>query len=224
MSFAIAAILDEWKYAYMIMIFALTSIAATTTLSSYQQPQISLPLQTATSSIADVPFYSQFKDIASAKWQKVGCGITSLAMIVDYYSTELISVNTMLAQGISAGAYQQNAGWTYAGLISVARKYGLTGSSYDLGKSSAGEAFEQLKKSLSDGPLIASVHYKFDPASTIPHLVVINGIKGDTIYYNDPAAKSGEKQISSADFLKAWKKRFIVVRPVKSNLLTLARA
>ena len=221
---AIAHTKHLWNYAEMIMIFALTSITATTTLSSYQQPQISRPLvgPPATTTVPDVPFYSQFKDIASSKWQKVGCGITSLAMIVDYYSSEEISVNTMLAQGISAGAYQQNAGWTYAGLISVAKKYGLNGNSYDLGKSSTNDAFDQLKNALADGPLIASVHYKFDPKSSIPHLVVIDGIDGDTMYYNDPAAKSGEKQISTTDFLKGWKKRFIVVRPAKNNTLALA--
>ena len=205
------------------MIFALTTLAASTTLTNYQQPQINRTKgdAVATSSIPEVPFYSQFRDIISAKWQKIGCGITSLAMIVDYYSSDAISVNTMLSQGISAGAYQQNAGWTYAGLIAVAKKYGLSGNSYDLGKSSTDDAFDQLKDALKDGPLIASVHYKFDPKSSIPHLVVIDGIEGDTLYYNDPAAKSGERQISTADFLKAWKKRFIVVRPTKSSTLAL---
>jgi ABC-type bacteriocin/lantibiotic exporter with double-glycine peptidase domain len=61
------------------------------------------------------------------------------------------------------------------------------------------------------------VHYKFDPKSTIPHLVVINGIKDNTLYYNDPAAKTGEKQISVTDFLRGWKQRFIVLRPLNTD-------
>ena len=98
-------------------------------------------------------------------------------------------------------------------MIEVAQKYGLEGNGYDLGNSSSKNALAKLKTSLADGPVIASVHYKFDPKSAIPHLVVIDGIDENTVYYNDPAAKSGEKQIATTDFLKGWKQRFIVIRP-----------
>ncbi len=197
-------------------ILILALIASSLTVS---HPALAATTQTivATSSIPAVPFYSQFKNITSPVWQKVGCGVTSLAMVIDYYKPA-VSVDTLLKQGVAAGAYLQKAGWTYAGLISLGKKYGLTGSSYDLANSSTGAAFSQLKGSLKDGPVIVSVHYKFDPKSTIPHLVVINGIDGDTLYYNDPAAKTGDKTISTAEFLKGWKKRFIVMRPTKENL------
>jgi ABC-type bacteriocin/lantibiotic exporter with double-glycine peptidase domain len=163
-----------------------------------------------------VPFSSQFTDISSPKWQKVGCGITSLAMLIDFYKPA-VSVDTLLTQGIAEGAYSQNAGWIYQGLISLGGKYGLSGKSYDLGNLNSKTAFSQFKTYLADGPVMASVHYKFDPKSTIPHLVVIDAIKGDVLYYNDPAAKIGEKQISTADFIKAWKKRFIVLRPTQKS-------
>ena len=65
---------------------------------------------------------------------------------------------------------------------------------------------------------MASVHYKFDPRSSIPHLVVIDGIKDNVVYYNDPAAKIGQKQISVIDFQKAWKKKYIVIRPVEKEV------
>jgi predicted double-glycine peptidase len=171
----------------------------------------------ATTSIPDVPFYSQFKDITSPTWQKVGCGVTSLAMVIDYYTPAAVLVNTLLKQGIAAGAYEPNAGWTYKGLIDLSNKYGLNGASYDLATLSTAAAFAQFSEYLKDGPVIVSVHYKFDPKSTIPHLVVINGIVGNTLYYNDPAAKTGEEQISTANFLKGWKKRFIVIRPTKES-------
>lgn len=167
-----------------------------------------------------VPFYSQFKDISSHSWKKVGCGITDIAMVIDYY-TDAVPVDTLLQQGIDAGAYLSNAGWTYKGLIYVAKKYGLDGTSYDFGKLSSKIAFEKFTTHLKDGPVIASVHYKFDPKSSIPHLVVITGIKGDMLYYNDPAAKEGNKQISTADFLTAWKKRYIVIRPIEGKITAL---
>lgn len=181
-------------------------------------PPISIPV-----SVANVPFYSQFKDIQSLSWQKVGCGVASLAMVIDFYKPEAVSVNTLLGQAVSSGAYDQNAGWTHKGLVLLAKKYGLGGNAYDLSGSGTQAAFTQFKSYLKDGPVIVSVHYKFDPKSTIPHLVVIDGVYKDVIYYNDPASKAGEKQISTADFLKGWKQRFIVIRPVKENT-TLALA
>lgn len=225
MKFALAHTGHIWNDVPMIMFFAVpVAVPHTEMYALVQQiqiPAVQKPEPAATAAIPDVPFYSQFKDITSAKWQKVGCGVASLAMIIDFYEPDAVSANTLLKQGIAAGAYLQNAGWTYAGLIKLSKKYGLDGNSYDLGKSTSDDAFTQFKKYLKAGPLIASVHYKFDPKSTIPHLVVITGINGDTLSYNDPAAKTGDKQISTADFLKAWKKRFIVIRPVKSVLSLL---
>jgi uncharacterized protein YvpB len=176
----------------------------------------------ATSTIPDVPSYSQFKDIISARWQKVGCGITSLAMIIDYYSPSAVTVNTLLKQGIAAGAYDYSAGWIYQGLIDLSRQYGLNGNYHDLTTQSSSVALDSLKKIVKDGPAILSVHYKFDPKSTIPHLVVIDGIDAKYVYYNDPAAPRGVKQIAIADFLKGWKKKVIVIRP-KSTTVVLTR-
>jgi ABC-type bacteriocin/lantibiotic exporter with double-glycine peptidase domain len=172
--------------------------------------------------IPDVPFYSQFKDITSVKWQKVGCGVASLAMVIDYYTPTIVSVNKLLSEAVASGAYQNNAGWTHQGLVSLSKKYGLDGKAYDLSKLSSANAFSQFSNLLKNGPIIVSVHYKFDVKSTIPHLVVIDGIRDDVVYYNDPAAKSGEKTISVDDFKNGWKKRFIVIRPVKNNSLAIA--
>jgi uncharacterized protein YvpB len=184
--------------------------------------QIALSAQSST--ITVVPFYSQFTDIQSPKWQKVGCGVTSLAMLIDFYKPDTVSVNTLLKQGIAAGAYDPKGGWITAGLIQLAKQYGLTGTRYDLSKTDTQTALAKLKDVLADGPAMLSVHYKFDPKSTIPHLVVVNAISDGVAYYNDPAAKSGGKQISVADLLKGWKKTMLVIRPANAdpaNLLTL---
>jgi len=163
--------------------------------------------------IPEVPFYSQFKDIVSPKWKKVSCGIASLAMVIDYYGTDEISANDLLKEGIEDGAYISNAGWSHRGLVLLSEKHGMKGETYDLSNETRREAFEFFVRQLKDGPAIVSVHYKMEPDNPIPHLVVINGFDGDTIYYNDPAAKTPAKEISKQDFLKTWKKRFIVIRP-----------
>ena len=167
--------------------------------------------------IPTVPFYSQFKDIESAHWQKVSCGIASLAMLIDFYEPGNVLPQKLLIEGINSGAYIKDAGWSHQGLINLAAKHGLVGTPYYLSSSDNKTAFAEFKKMLKDGPIMVSIHYKFDPKSTIPHLVIINGIDGDTIYYNDPAAKAGAKTIAVADFLKGWKKRFIVFRPAKKD-------
>ncbi len=163
--------------------------------------------------IPTVPFYSQFKDIHNNTWQKVGCGITSLAMVIDYYSNDKISVDTLLKQGVASGAYNQTYGWIHNGLITVSKEYGMKGKSYDVSSETKDKSFSTLQSYLADGPVIVSVHYKFDPKNSVPHLVVLDGYKNGVIYYNDPAAKIGQKTISQADFQKAWKKKFIVIRP-----------
>jgi ABC-type bacteriocin/lantibiotic exporter with double-glycine peptidase domain len=166
--------------------------------------------------VPDVPFYSQFVDITSHEWQKKSCGIASLAMLINYYKPKAIGINDLLIKAISSGAYDPNAGWIHNKLISLSTKYGLDGKTYDFSASSNASALASITTLLKDGPVMASVHYKFDPKSTIPHLVVIDAVRGDVVYYNDPAANMGKKQISSVDFMKGWKKRLIVIRPVKS--------
>lgn len=164
--------------------------------------------------VPDVPFYSQFRDISAVGWQKLGCGIADLAMLIEFYHPGTVSVDTLLKEGVADGAYVKNAGWSHKGLAELGRKYGLAGESYDLSNLTKDAAFEALGTFLKEGPVIASVHYKFEPGNPIPHLAVITGMDGDTIYYNDPAAQSGGTEISVANFKAAWKKRFIVLRPV----------
>ncbi len=182
------------------------ALAQTTTVARSETVQ-------PASKVALVPFYSQFKNISSSKWQKVGCGITDLAMIIDYYGPAPASVDKLLSEGIALGAYDNNAGWSYSGLISVAKKYGLTGTWYNVAGSGKTASLSKIEKAVADGPVIASVHYKFEPTNPIPHLVVITGIKDGYVYYNDPAAKTGNGKITTDTFYKAWKGRYIVIRP-----------
>jgi len=163
--------------------------------------------------IPPVPFYSQFENISLPFWRGKSCGVTDLAMLINYYEPGTTTPDTVLALALADKAYIDNIGWTYAGLIDVAKEYGLEGAAYDLGNLSTQEAFAKFKIALQSGPVIASIHYKFDPKSIIPHLVVITSVQGDTMYYNDPAADKGEKEILVENFLKGWKKRYVVIRP-----------
>lgn len=204
----------------MFFTLPIDTVPNTALVSQYVGPlalETATRMPVATSTIPDVPFFSQFKDIVSPSWQKVGCGVASLAMIINYFEPDTVSVNTLLKQGIASGAYLKDAGWIHKGLIDLSKKYELDGKSYDLSKLSSKVALAAFSNQLKDGPLIASVHYKFEPKNPIPHLVVINAIENGLVYYNDPAAKTGGKTISVVDFLKNWKKKFIAIRPVKTT-------
>lgn len=168
------------------------------------------PAKKLTSGVFTVPFYSQLTDITAPSWKKVGCGITSLAMLIEYYYPNKIeSVDTLLSEGIAAGAYDDAVGWSYSGLIGVAKKYGLSGSTHDYKGSTMEIAFAALLRDLDEGPIMASVHYTFQPTNPIPHLVIVNGITNGRVYYNDPATNTGGESISVEQFKSAWKKRYV---------------
>ncbi len=176
--------------------------------------QTSLESEKKSGTRLEVPFYSQLKDISDPKWQKLGCGVTSLAMIIEYFEPGSISsIDTILKEGINAGAYLNGAGWIHQGLVDLSKQYGFNGQPFDLSGQNMDSSFAHISKSLEDGPVIASVYYTFDPKNPIPHLVVLNSVSDGKVYYNDPAEKSGGNTLSISEFKRGWKKRYITIRP-----------
>ncbi len=173
-----------------------------------------LPFQMQNKSVFTVPFYSQFTDISSPSWQKVGCGIASVAMLISFYENEEISVDDLLKKGIAANAFLSDAGWIHSGLINLSHEFGLDGESKSMANLSMGGAFSKLTTELEKGPVMASVRYKFEPTNPIPHLVVVNGVHDGKVFYNDPAESSAGGSVSIDKFKKAWKKRYITIRPI----------
>jgi len=170
--------------------------------------------EAASVSYHPVPFYSQFYDISDPTWQKVGCGIASIAMVIGYHTNEPMDVEALLAKGRAAGAFLPQAGWTHAGLIDLARPYGLTGGSHSLAHLRPSTALAELAAVVAEAPVLVSVHYTFEPTNPIPHLVVVTGVDETTVYYSDPAEPTGVGEISIEKFLPAWKQRYIRIVPV----------
>jgi predicted double-glycine peptidase len=135
-------------------------------------------------------------------------------MLIGYHEAAPMDVDTLLAEGIAAGSFLPTAGWTHAGLIDLARPYGLTGASHSLAHQSVDDALATLRQVVGEAPVMASVHYTFEPTNPIPHLVVVTGIDDTTVYYNDPAEPTGEGAISIEKFQRAWKQRYISIVPV----------
>jgi uncharacterized protein YvpB len=170
-----------------------------------------------TNTHVDVPLYSQIADISSAEWKQKGCGVTDVAMIIDFYKPHTTSVDKVLEEAIKDGAYQKNVGWKHDGLAALASKYDMVGRTFDLSKLKRQEAFDQFKNVITEGPAIASIHRGFNPKSSFGHLVVVTGFDDDFIYYNDPGKHDGIRKVSVEDFKKGWKQRLIVIRPIESK-------
>jgi predicted double-glycine peptidase len=162
---------------------------------------------------SNVPFYSQFQDISLVEWQKLGCGVASLAMVVNYYKPDSASVMALLNQGIASGAYQDGVGWKHRELAALTNDYGLSNQVHDFYKLSNEAAFDKFLELLKDGPVIVSIHNKFDPRATLGHIVVATGYENGYVIYNDPTY-GPEKRISLDCFLNGWKRRLIVVRGI----------
>lgn len=161
----------------------------------------------------DVPLYSQISDISSPNWKMKGCGVANVAMIVEFYKPNTTSVQKVLEEGIASGAYVKDVGWNHAGLAGLAKKHGLIGETYNFSSSDKETAFDKFQNILKEGPVIASIHRRFDPKNSNGHMVVVTGADEDFIYYNDPGKREGIRKVSVADFKKGWKGGLVVIRP-----------
>src|SRR3989344_8127218 len=157
------------------------------------------------------------------EWQYRGCGISSLKMVMNYWhavdaTNASPPIDELLATGLKLYAYVQNIGWSHAGLVNIARQYGYEGQNYDLASSDIETAWESLKAQIKTGPVMVSVYSQFGPTCGGGHIVVVTGLDGDMVYLNDPeeaSQEAGVKIMTLEDFLRSWKKRYIVIRPLE---------
>ncbi len=171
-----------------------------------------------------VPLYYQITDIVSPTWQQKGCGVTDVAMIVDFYKPDTTTVQKVLEEALRAGAYVKNVGWSHAGLAAVAVKHGLVGKTVDLTDETKTAALKEFKSMVKEGPIIASIHRGFNPASPYGHMIVVTGYDDKVVYYNDPGKRDGIKNIPIDDYLKGAKGRYIVIRPPEKETKEVAIA
>lgn len=164
-----------------------------------------------------VPLFYQISDISTVAWKQNGCGVTDVAMIIDFYKPNTTTVQEVLEQGIKSGAYQKNVGWKHEGLAQLATAHGLIGKTFSYTHLDKSSAFEELRDVVAEGPVIASIYRGFNPNNSHGHLIVVTGLDDTYVYYNDPGKKDGKKKIKIADFKNGWKKNIIVIRPQNPN-------
>ena len=173
-----------------------------------------------------VPFSSQYTDVGYHEWRARGCGIASLHMVMAYWhgfnaGSQLPVLDRLLERGRAIGAYRESIGWTHAGLVQLAREFGYDGFNADFAPKSPtpkspAEAWAELLAELERGPVLASVYAGLDPSRGGGHIVVVTGVRDGLVLFNDPeemSAREGQRILSLGNFLRAFKLRFIVVRP-----------
>lgn len=169
----------------------------------------------------DLRLYSQYLDFTNKERQKHGCGIASLAMLMDYINhlshtnKNIPSLDKLYQVGINRRAYIKDIGWRHAGLVGVAKVYGFKNSqAHDLSAFSDVEALQILKQKLKQGPVLASIYSKYKTAGS-GHLIGLLSLTKQEAVVLDPDSKIRRnvyRQLPLGKFIRAWKKRFIVIR------------
>jgi ABC-type bacteriocin/lantibiotic exporter with double-glycine peptidase domain len=162
--------------------------------------------------ILEVPHWGQYLDITADFWKGRSCGITSLAMILDYYGIKF-DLAELIEQGVKIDNYNPAIGWKHQTIVDLAEKYGLSAHRTE------NETVENLVAALdADEPVIISIHKNWDPENG-GHLAVINGYfetdgKIEGFYVCDPVGapyKHKDQFIPIDKFNHGWKKRAIYV-------------
>lgn len=176
----------------------------------------------------DVPFLSQYTDLGDHQWRARGCGIVALKMALDFWHSRdpvnrTGSLDELLRDGIAIGAYREGIGWSHGGLAALARQYGYEAFNADWAPNgptpkSAADAWEALLAELADGPVLASVWSGLDPDRGGGHIILITGFSDDLAAFNDPEERTeweGRKLMAPERLLRAFKRRYVVVRPAR---------
>jgi len=176
----------------------------------------------------DVPFLSQYADLGHHEWRARGCGIVALKMALDFWHARdgrnrTVPLDALLQDGIAEGAYRAGIGWTHTGLAALARAYDYEAFNADWAQNgptpkSPEEAWQALLGELAAGPVLASVWSGLDPERGGGHIVVVTGFADDLVAFNDPEERTereGRKLLALNSFLRAFKRRYVVVRPLR---------
>lgn len=174
----------------------------------------------------DIPYYSQYRDVTDPEWQKRACGVVCLKMLLDARGLETPSLDEMIQDGVTLGAYSEN-GWLHEGLIALGTKYGGELYRKEFRKKDTDpetalklnhEGIDTILHELEAGrPVIISAIKNFEISNKF-HMVLLVGaeieegvVKG--FYYHDPDSytenKGAYQFVSMSIFSKTWRRMAI---------------
>lgn len=174
--------------------------------------------------LLDVPHY--FLDILKG-FENSGCGVLSLAMVLEFLSKKKIDIKKLKDEGVLIGARVPKYGWTQEGLASLARNKGfnaylqefrsvevnLKDKTFKERNVLINFGINKIKELLkNNNPVLVSVDEDFNK-NTVKHIVVLTGFDDSGFYFNDSRMKTGGKDlfVSFSRFKKYWRRRILVV-------------
>ena len=84
---------------------------------------------------------------------------------------------------------------------------------------SAESAWEALSLELNAGPILTSVYSGLEPSRGGGHIVAVSGFEDGLVYFNDPEQRDeqeGRRILARESFVRAFKRRYVVVRPPRT--------
>jgi len=167
--------------------------------------------------LINLPLVNQKTDTGDKKWANKTCGVCSLKMVLGYLNPKhkKLKVMSLVKKGLKKGGYMKNIGWKHSALVDLAADYGVKMRFQKIFLKKKKEKEGGLKfiiKNIKRGkPVIASVHYGFNPRRN-GHLVAVNGVRisGKRVfgfYIQDPypTKKGNNYFVTKAEFLKGWR-------------------
>jgi hypothetical protein len=150
------------------------------------------------------------------EWAPRACAICSLWMILKGHDPQFaLSPEQLLQEGIAAGGYIQNVGWSHRAITELAGRHGLNMEYaqkffYTSDEKEAGMDF--IAERLGVGmPVIASIFHELNPAKG-GHMVVVRGIKkfggaiiGFDIQDPDPTWRGPRYFLNREEFVSGWR-------------------
>jgi len=133
------------------------------------------------------------------------CGPTSLAMCLEYYGLKKATLDVGVKMGAVNSAKNTFLGTDPFKILAAAKAYGFNGSEYNDSGS-----VDWLKKMTEKGfPVVFNAVTSEWPGG---HYMVCTGVKGNTVYFNDPAIGT-ERTYSISQVKAIWKmNRAIVIK------------
>ncbi len=174
----------------------------------------------------DTPFFSQrltadnyqadgFATLAEAKhWTKRICGLACLKMVIAKITGQVVTLNTLLQQGLAADGYMKGVGWIHQSLADVAyHHYGIRADCQSIGAS-----LDPIEEALGQNTLvIASVSCGFKPEKKGGHLVVILAMDKEQLIIHHPSSHKNEQW----SHYRLGKSRFLQCFSENGNIITV---
>ncbi len=167
----------------------------------------------------NVPYYSQYTDVADSDWQPRACAIACLKMALDFeadnFDTVIPSLDKLIKEGIDIDAFNIKEGWSHMGMVFISHNHGVPAyreefrSMYNKREQrlvTIGHA--KILRRLEEGKTsIVSVEGNFKDGGESHQVLIVGHEDGDFIYH-EPSAKDGTgsfRHISEEEFLRHWR-------------------